>query len=683
MDNAKIQRVSRNYKYSIFLLSLLLFLASYSLTAQFVPTKVVRSNNIIELSGHKYYLHEVSAGHTLYAISKAYNVSAKVIAQENPVISLGKISVGQVLKIPFIEITQPLAGETKDYELYIYHIVEPKQTLSAISRKYNIPVQDLIMVNPGVEVVLPEGKEIIVPRTQLSTVRETYSPSENGKFKFHKVTDKETLFSLSRRYGIKVSDIKNANPGVRWGLTVNEIIKIPMEAQGFTDEIKEDIKPTDIDLPQLDEDKNEGENEEGTRFTAKPDLWINSVPRGKCRSFIKLHDDTQFNIAFLLPLYVTANDTLHLNDSIVFPENDMYSEALRFLEFLEGALLAIDSLRQSGLSMNVRIFDTERSPNVVRNLVSNGELDRMDLIFGPVYPETLEIASIFSRIRRIPIVSPLSSKGIGIDDNPYLFQVNPTEQMQHDLASIYLSRFYDKNILLIKHTNDINRLTNRYSSNIRNYLTYKINPSDLRYRQILFTDKDRALSMEDSLAFRLEDVLSLSRENLIIIPSTNKVFVADIVNRLNNLSLHYDITIFGKPQWGKFDALQLESLYNLNLHYYTNFSNPYVNYADPLILDVCKKYRQNFNNQPDRFSFQGFDISYYFIKALYLFGTDFIKHVDCWPEVLNHPTLQTSFHFIRKSETGGFENQALSIVRYNQHSLIKEKISSTTVISPE
>lgn len=675
MDKAKIQQVNGDFRFLIFLLSLLLIIVFQPLSAQFVPAKVIRSNNIIELIGHKYYLHEVKPGHTLYSISKAYNVSAKVIAQENPFIRLGEINEGQVLKIPFIEITQPLASEFKDYELYIYHIVEPKQTLSAISRKYKIPVQDLINLNPGIEVVLPMGKELIIPRTQLSPVRETFVPSENGTFKFHRVMEQETLFSLSRRYGVKVSKIKDANPGLRWGLRVDEIIKIPIGISGFTDTIPAEIKKVYPDL----HDNDEGDN----RITANPGLWINSVSSEKCRSLVRLHDDTQFEIAFLLPLYVTANDTLHLNDSVVFPENDMYREALRFLEFLEGALLAIDSLRLSGLSMNVHIFDTEKSPNTVRNLVTSGALDNMDLIFGPVYPETLEIASIFSRIRKIPIVSPLSSKGIGIDDNPYLFQVNPTEEMQHDLASIYLSRFYDKNILLVIDTNDLNYMTSRYSSNIRNYLTYKINASDLRYRQILFTDKDRAVSLDDSLAFRLEDVLSLRRENLIIIPSTNKVFVADMINRLNNLSLHYDITIFGKPQWGKFDALQLESLYNLNLHYYTNFSNPYVNYADPLIRDMCKKYRRNFNNQPDRFSFQGFDISYYFIKALYLFGTDFIKHVDCWPEVLNHPTLQTSFHFVRKSEISGFENQALSIVRYNQQSLLKEKISSTTIMNPE
>ena len=94
-------------------------------------------------------------------------------------------------------------------------------------------------------------------------------------------------------------------------------------------------------------------------------------------------------------------------------------------------------------------------------------------------------------------------------------------------------------------------------------------------------------------------------------------------------------------------------------------------------------YRLNFNNEPDRFSFQGFDISYYFIKALYLLGPDFIEHVDCWPEVLTHPTMQTSFNFVRRSEESGFENQALSIVRYNQQSLIKEKISSTTAMHQE
>lgn len=687
MDNAKTQQVNRKSNFLVFILVLLVHISlSFPASAQFVPAKVERSNNIIELNGQKYYLHEVKAKQTLFSICQAYGVSTKVVGQENPIIKLGELNEGQILKIPYVEITQAIDSNSKDLDNYIYHIVEPKQTLSAISRKYNIPVQDLIGLNPGVDVVLPVGKEIMIPRIRLSMGRTHTIQQESSKFKYHKVQPKETLFSLSRTYGVKVSEIKAANPGLKWGLSLDEVIRIPI-AKGMEPGQDTTNQPLQITGMKMDSIFNQQGFEQAGELNdlISPDLgrWLTTSASEECGSLIELHTDTQFEIAFLLPLYVTANDTLHLNDTLPYARNDIYRDAVRFLEYLEGALLAIDSLRQAGLSMNVHIFDTERNPNTVRELVTSGQLNHMDLIFGPVYPETLEIVSVFSRLRKIPLISPLSSRGIGIEDNPYLFQVNPTEQMQHDLASIYLSRFYDKNILLIKDTNDINNQTNRYSSNIKNYLTYKINPTDLRYRQILFTDKDRSVSMDDSLAFRLEDVLSLTRDNLVVIPSTNKVFVADIINRLNNLSLHYDITVFGNPQWGQFDALQLESLYKLNLHYYTNFSNPYVNYTDPLTLDFCKKYRLNFNNEPDRFSFQGFDVTFYFIKALFLFGSDFIDHVDCWPEVLIHPTRQTNFHFVRKGMNGGYENQALSIVRYNQESLIKERISSTTFMNPE
>jgi len=654
---SKLHRHSVNWLTAV--ISVIILSQSIDVQAQFIPTKVEKSSNIILLDGQEYYLHEVIKGHTLYAISKAYSVSTKVIGQENPVVKLGQLKEGQVLKIPVVEITQPVEEVEKDLDNYIYHVVQPKETLSAISRKYKIPVQELIGLNPGVETVLPMGKEIRIPKTQIQPIKESYQPAESGGFIYHKVKAKETLFSLSRLYDMSVREIKEANPALRWGLTIDEVIKIPTEngQNYFAAESTDSIRIESVE-----------END--------PISTIGLMDNG-CGAKVKLHNDTKFKVAFLLPLFVTANDTLHQNDTIPYPVNDMYPRAVPFMEFLEGALLAIDSLRQSGLSLEVRIFDTERDPYVVRNLATSGKLNDMDLLFGPIYPETIEIASIFSRIRRIPMVSPLSAKGVGLIDNPYLFQVNPTEDLQHELTSIYLSRFYDKNILLVKDTHDYNPGTNRYSSHIYKYLTYKINPNDLRYRQVLFTDEDRGVSLEDSLAFRLEDVLSLNRENLVIVSSTNPVFVADLINRLNNLTLHYKITLFGNPQWGRFDALQLESLFNLNLHFHTNFSNPYVNYADSLTLDVCKRYRLNWNNEPTRFSFQGFDVTYYFIRALYLFGPNMINEVDCWPNVLTHPTLQTNFHFQRANQKHGFENQALSIVRYNSKNLMKEKISST------
>ncbi|MBT4399748.1 MAG: LysM peptidoglycan-binding domain-containing protein, partial [Bacteroidetes bacterium] len=70
------------------------------LSAQYIKSEVNRSTNIIMLDGKRYYLHEVKSGHTLYSIAKKYNVSEKLIGQENPVVRLGQIKNGQIIKIP-------------------------------------------------------------------------------------------------------------------------------------------------------------------------------------------------------------------------------------------------------------------------------------------------------------------------------------------------------------------------------------------------------------------------------------------------------------------------------------------------------------------------------------------------------------------------------------------------------
>jgi len=629
-------------------------------SGQFVPTEVKRSTNIVIENGQKYFMHEVKAKQTLYSISKAYGVTQKIIGQLNPFVSIGSIQPGQVLKIPYVEITEINSDSPKDFENYIYHIVEPKETLYALSRKYKVNVELIVQNNPGIQSGLSIGHEIRIPKTQIQPAREVLSTEirDTGLI-YHKVMPKETLFSLSRLYGIKVKDIKNANPDLRWGLSVGETLLIPTKYISNRELIPEQQDPDVL-------------------VTENPISIVETSVSGDCTDKVKAHDDVHFKVAILLPLFVNTNDTLHFSDTVFFPTNDMYSQALRYLEFYEGAMMAIDSLQQSGLNMTAYVYDTEQNPYVVRKLIEDGALNDVDLIIGPIYPETIEVVSLFSRIKRIPMVSPLGTKGTGLDNNPYLFQVNTTETIQHELVSTYISRFYDKNILLIKDSTDNTPRINSYGNRIFNYLTYKIHPDDLRYRQIIFTNQNRSVQKEDTLAFRLEDVLSLSRENLIIIPSTDKIFVTDIINRLNNLSVHYDITVFGMPQWGRFsEILQLESLFNLNLHYHTNFANPYVNYSDSLTLDFCRSYRDIWNNEPTRFSFQGFDVTYYFIKALFWFGKDLTRDVDCWNSILTHPTLQTSFYFMRNEGSTGFENQALSIVCYNKQTFVKEKISST------
>jgi LysM repeat protein len=54
---------------------------------------------------------------------------------------------------------------------------------------------------------------------------------KDGKvFILHKVDPKETLFSISKKYGASVDDIKKYNPAAASGLKVGQIIKVPSKA---------------------------------------------------------------------------------------------------------------------------------------------------------------------------------------------------------------------------------------------------------------------------------------------------------------------------------------------------------------------------------------------------------------------------------------------------------------------
>ncbi|HEC42115.1 MAG TPA: LysM domain-containing protein, partial [Bacteroides sp.] len=107
--------------------------------------RVHRSVDKVILEGKVYYIHIVREKETLYGISKAYNVTEKVIASENPDVFAG-LRPGMVLKIP----AEPVLDESidiKDTEEFIYHVLKEGETLYFLSKKYRIDVVEIEKAN--------------------------------------------------------------------------------------------------------------------------------------------------------------------------------------------------------------------------------------------------------------------------------------------------------------------------------------------------------------------------------------------------------------------------------------------------------------------------------------------------------------------------------------------------------
>ncbi len=115
------------------------------------------------------------------------------------------------------------------------HTVESKETVYGISKQYGISIEDLQKLNPDIKNGLKEGMVLTIPDSKPK-------PKENpSKLKTHLVLDGETLYSLAKEYQTTPEEIKKVNNGLADGLKSGLEIFIPEAIP--QEEVAED--PTD------------------------------------------------------------------------------------------------------------------------------------------------------------------------------------------------------------------------------------------------------------------------------------------------------------------------------------------------------------------------------------------------------------------------------------------------------
>jgi membrane-bound lytic murein transglycosylase D len=119
---------------------------------------------LIELDQKKDPLfHLVEAGETLYAISRKYGISVNDILEINNLNVDDKISIGQkiYLRDPFGgNNDNPRGNANSLIDSYITYTVKKGDTLYSISKKYGVGVEDILKWNNKSDYNLKEGEQI-------------------------------------------------------------------------------------------------------------------------------------------------------------------------------------------------------------------------------------------------------------------------------------------------------------------------------------------------------------------------------------------------------------------------------------------------------------------------------------------------------------------------------------------
>ncbi|OIP82799.1 MAG: hypothetical protein AUK44_06945 [Porphyromonadaceae bacterium CG2_30_38_12] len=136
-----------------------------------------------KINGVEYILYTAQAGEGMYGISKRFDVTLDELNSLNPEAASG-LKVGQILLIPRKKLpknitntsTAQVVQTNNQKTIMMEHVVEKKQTLFAISRKYNVSQDELKKANPELEKGLKTGMVLHIPQSV-----NTNKATSNGK----------------------------------------------------------------------------------------------------------------------------------------------------------------------------------------------------------------------------------------------------------------------------------------------------------------------------------------------------------------------------------------------------------------------------------------------------------------------------------------------------------------------
>jgi len=624
---------------SLLLLAVLLMPASLkSQTQTPVPVPVTLSGEKIVVEGRVYYMHQVMKGQTLYSIARAYSVSVDIVARENGLVD-NAIKDGQVLRIPAAAVDQGQAAMKN----------HPAGTQTGTAGQTGQAQQAAQSGQPGQGKPAVAGAGAQVPQKQ---------SSQDDRFIYHMVRRGETLGTIANDYGITVRDLKRANRGLLFPHE-GDYLLIPKNKASYRSQDQRagrEQVPAGIPADTAIADTMAVIDEQET-FT---------MPGEKNR--IDRLDGT-VRVAVLFPFFVRENTARAYADTTerVRTGSQIYDGSLPFLEAYEGVLIAADSLRSLGLTVEMKVYDTGADSAEIKRLLRTGELDDVDLIIGPVFSYNLQQIAGWAAERDIPVVSPVPLRDSHIHENkPSLYRVFPSQEVVQDLiADEVASRQGSRVIFLYSDTAMYDPATASLWQKVKQATGDSAISGGGRVVPYFYTGVTEKRNVYSTVA-SFESQLDHARKNIIVLATTSTPVVSSAFSALHSLTKRYDIMVIGYPEIRGLETVDLKYYYDLELHIP---SESYVDYEAPGVKSFSAMYMKKFRTEPmaESFAWRGFDIAWYFIGGIASGGKSFLKD----PGTFNPELLCLEPDFSRSSRNNGYENRGMFILHYRKDMTIE------------
>ncbi len=576
------------------------------------------------IGGTQYYYRSVAKKETIYGISKELGISKEDIIKYNPSVANG-LQAGQTLYFPVAD----FGGNAKAIARPSTHkhLVKSGETIYGIAKMYGLSVSELLDANPNARNGLKADTELTIPI------------DASGEATPYVVKAGDTLYRLSVNFNVSLTDILEINPGVspdnfKAGMT----ILIPAS----TGNNQTTAEPSTVfvhDKVEKGESFESISEEYGVPVErvkeANPN--VEKLKKGSMVT-VPITNSTVAENVVTAPIESPKIDCVNI--AILLPFESRLSsksnQAIFYQEFYRGALLAIYDNKSR--KVNLSVYDINASN--LSDVLNKADVKKSQIIFAPSEEELLKPIIEFGEANKINVANAFSLNDDSFYENSQFLLMNTPSPYMYSAVRKYIEgKFADYDIVFL--TDD---------SSEEKPLIQQLKQCCLPQFNINVDNADFVCSQKTLFVPTSSSRTSMKKV---------KAFV-DAVNAEPKNDGQF--AVFGYPEW---------SLYNE----YENFlksNNVYIFSRYRLEKDksLASRYAYWYNEQPantvPRMYEIGYDVTNYFIDAIYKTNNDFTKAL---PQSEGH---EIGINLMRASNWCGFVNTSTFIYQYTSAGLKTE-----------
>ena len=340
---------------------------------------------------------------------------------------------------------------------------------------------------------------------------------------------------------------------------------------------------------------------------------------------------------------------------VMLPLHDKNGDGRRMVEYYRGLLMACDSLKHEGTSVDVYAWNAAEDVEL-STILSKPEAAQCDIIFGPLYSKQMDDLSAFCQQHGIMLVIPFSINAPQLATNSHIFQVYQAPSSLDASTSRRFAEWFKDYHPVIVDCDNPNSTKGSFTTALRQQLEVQ----NTKYSLTSIKSADNLFA----------SAFSTQHPNVVVLNSARNDDLKVIFIKLRDVvaaNQNVKVTVFGYPEWMEMAASQESNFHRFDLYipapYYTNLTQP-------SSMQLAMKYRANFHQDMSSFTprlaLTGFDHALFFLRGLHKYGSSF----DGAAGRFGYQPVQTPLKF-DKQGNGGYQNRAFMFIHYKPNGQIE------------